>query len=831
MFNKKDLFYVICILLLILIFFNKVILNDEQLLDGNLLANTGPWAYEGQNISKINVEIPKEKQVNNNLLGDPLNDFYPKISLINKLLKSGKVPLWNPFILGGTPLLATFQSAIFYPLNLIFTFFNIGSAMTYSILLHLFLGGLFMFLFLRSLKLNRFSSFFGSLVFIFNNYIIGYLQWSVFIHTIIWLPLALFLVNKIIEKKEWKYSLFLGLVFGIQILAGELELFFYSLFFIVCYLIFRIISTKEKDYIKLSFIFLVAVLFSICLGAIHLLPAAEFANLSGREYSYSYVSATASSLPDLIKVIMPNFFGSETQNNYFGSKTYLESGFFYVGIITLILSIVALLIVKNKIKWFFFGFGALILLLVFKTHLYALFYYLIPGFSKFARIPRLSFLFIFNIAILASFGLNSLLNKIDKKSFKRLFKFNKILLIIASILFIFIILLIISKPLIETGSNSFLNSKFMQEKGINLYNSLTGRDLNKILSYGFSPIISKISSVINLEILNISLLFLFIFGSLIVLTLYYKKKIDIKLLKVLIVLILIVDLFYFSYNFNTTSKVENYLNETSSIQFLKNDSELYRIVRFGDKGRGYNQNIAFLPSNIAMIYKIQDAQGYDGLTLQKYRDFFSLIEPSIISVHNNRINNLMDEKSLNSNLLNILNVKYVLTYEKINNPKYELVYDTDILIYKNKEYLPRSFILNEYKVVKNNINEEIKKTDLKNVAIFEEEPKIEELNVKEYKVNIEDYNSNNLLIETRSDGNGILFLGDVYYPGWKAYVDGKETKIYKTNYIFRSIYLPKGVHNIEFKYEPLSFKIGAILSVLSLLILISFLNRRKKLEE
>ena len=66
----------------------------------------------------------------------------------------------------------------------------------------------------------------------------------------------------------------------------------------------------------------------------------------------------------------------------------------------------------------------------------------------------------------------------------------------------------------------------------------------------------------------------------------------------------------------------------------------------------------------------------------------------------------------------------------------------------------------------------------------------------------------------------MLFLSDNYYPGWKAYVDNKEVKIYRANYTFRSIYLPKGDHIITFEYDPMSFKIGYIITLLSVIALI-----------
>ncbi len=63
-------------------------------------------------------------------------------------------------------------------------------------------------------------------------------------------------------------------------------------------------------------------------------------------------------------------------------------------------------------------------------------------------------------------------------------------------------------------------------------------------------------------------------------------------------------------------------------------------------------------------------------------------------------------------------------------------------------------------------------------------------------------------IETDSNKPSYLVLSDIYFPGWQAYVDGKETKIFRANFLFRAVALSDGKHKVEFRYEPLPFRIG-----------------------
>ena len=73
---------------------------------------------------------------------------------------------------------------------------------------------------------------------------------------------------------------------------------------------------------------------------------------------------------------------------------------------------------------------------------------------------------------------------------------------------------------------------------------------------------------------------------------------------------------------------------------------------------------------------------------------------------------------------------------------------------------------------------------------------------------------NRVKINVEMPENGLLFLSDVFYPGWKVYVDGNPARIYRANYLFRAVEVKKGHHTVEFYYEPLSFRLGAVVSLL-----------------
>ena len=77
---------------------------------------------------------------------------------------------------------------------------------------------------------------------------------------------------------------------------------------------------------------------------------------------------------------------------------------------------------------------------------------------------------------------------------------------------------------------------------------------------------------------------------------------------------------------------------------------------------------------------------------------------------------------------------------------------------------------------------------------------------------------NTVSIDVDTQDNTLLYLSDTYYPGWLAYVDGAETKIYRANYAFRAVVVPKEAKRVEFYYKPNSFRWGIIISLASIII-------------
>ena len=87
--------------------------------------------------------------------------------------------------------------------------------------------------------------------------------------------------------------------------------------------------------------------------------------------------------------------------------------------------------------------------------------------------------------------------------------------------------------------------------------------------------------------------------------------------------------------------------------------------------------------------------------------------------------------------------------------------------------------------------------------------------------------NNRLKLMVRTKEKGFFVLSDTYFPGWKVFVNGKERKIYRADYNFRAIPLNAGEYEIQFIYNPITFKVGILISLLTLFGIVAYFVRRK----
>ncbi|OQA50687.1 MAG: Bacterial membrane protein YfhO [Candidatus Omnitrophica bacterium ADurb.Bin292] len=85
----------------------------------------------------------------------------------------------------------------------------------------------------------------------------------------------------------------------------------------------------------------------------------------------------------------------------------------------------------------------------------------------------------------------------------------------------------------------------------------------------------------------------------------------------------------------------------------------------------------------------------------------------------------------------------------------------------------------------------------------------------EDNVKLTHYSPNESSWDVSSAKGGYLVISESFYPGWRAYLDGRQIPIEIANHVFKCLEIPAGSHRLELRFEPWSFKVGAMISLVS----------------
>jgi hypothetical protein len=252
-------------------------------------------------------------------------------------------------------------------------------------------------------------------------------------------------------------------------------------------------------------------------------------------------------------------------------------------------------------------------------------------------------------------------------------------------------------------------------------------------------------------------------------------------------------------------------------------------------------------------YRVYEIQG----RLQGRTSYFHKAVGGYSAVRPRRVDQLFEynvEKNINA-LGNSIDFQ-TLSFTK-SNPVLDMLNVKYVIVPTGEGDVPvtnpfangNSWFVEKVKLVKS-ADEEIKaldKLDTKREAVIDENFKLaivlKNLPIKnmDFKkdstatIQLKSYQPNHLKYISKNSNEGFAVFSENYYKnGWKATIDGKETPIFRTNYVLRGIKVPAGKHTIEFKFEPQVVKTGstiALISSIGMLLLIGagvYFERKKK---
>ena len=544
-----------------------------------------------------------------------------------------------------------------------------------------------------------------------------------------------------------------------------------------------------------------------------------------RDYAYEY----SQTVPESLTFLVPNAYGGETGlssldfpnsdfnkslvavgipqeqvepaleqlagsglrfSTYWGDKP-LTSGPHYFGAVICFLFVLGLFVVKNRIKWWILATVLLTILLSFGNSfplVSNLFFSYFPLYNKFRAIESILAVTGLFVPILAVLAIKELIISLDKA---RLLKSLMIAFYITGGL---ALLLIIYPQLLLS---------FRQSDQLILINQLT-QVLKGNTSSANSIVNALVSDRESLERADAIRSLIFIVISFGILWAFIKQKINVTVMSVAMLAIILVDLWQVDRRY---LKTENFQEKQESDQVIR--------------PRDVDQ---FIMKDTDPDYRVIDLTA--GLKQDTYNPFFHKSIGGYSAARLKRFEELLDNqfsKSLNHDVLDMLNTKYIIT----NNPKSQ-----NLSMQRNETACGHAWFVKSVKLVDN--------ADQEMQAISSFAPKDEAIVDKQYKklvdstrlqldpnatIQLTHYNPDHLTYQTGSTATQIAVFSEIYYnKGWKMLIDGKEQPYFRADYLLRAAVIPVGNHKVEFVFHPASYYTGEKISLAGSVLLVLALS-------
>lgn len=791
-----------CIILLVVIaiaLLHRPLIGGKAFLPADLLLVMTPWRYHARKL------FPEFKRVHAPLL-DVIQQYYPWRKFYAESIRDGELPLWNPYMFSGTTFVGNGQSAIFYPLNIIFLIIPVDVAFGWFSFIHLLIAALGMYALLSLWGIRPACSLIGALAFMMCGFLMAWLNYITLVCTAVWLPVTIAVYEYALRRINLRASFWVALRWAIltplamamPVLAGHMQIAFYVWLSFAIYAAVRCGQHVANGFQRNGRVpinaallhialFSLAISFALMLSSPQLLPSVELSTMCTRAGEFRYEAVLANSLPpeQWVRLIVPHFFGNYRDGTHwspFEMFNFIErTG--YVGLLTLILASIGCAF-KHPLRpyailmlavGFLFAVGSPICIL----------FGMLPGVRQMVGVSRALLLFDFALAILASLGAHALIDVSNLEGAKQLAGDKR--RAGASVLSIARLVLVPSAIAIAA--------------------------VVLITAYGITTfwevvMLSPLAAYERWQICKAAVLLLL---SCVALTLPLSVRTR-GAFALTAVCLIIVDLFSFAYDLNPSCDRRMVFFWTDSLRYVKANVGEHRIMAIGTDAIKH-----WMPSNTPMVYGLRDVQGSDSLWTARYANFLKCIDEDLPAFQ-------LDDPD--SQLLDLASVKFFVSgapIEKVAKclPKnIRRLPATDMWLYENTDVMPRAFMVSSWEIT-SSPREAMKfltkaatgVVSLRSKAVVEPAGKLaqpigDKLKRIRRGVRIAFDGLNRIGLEVSSSLTQLLVVSDAFYPGWRAYIDGKRVPVHIVNYAFRGVLVPQGHHSVWLVYEPTVVSLG-----------------------
>ncbi|HET6490295.1 MAG TPA: hypothetical protein VFG28_11105 [Syntrophales bacterium] len=687
----------------------------------------------------------------------------------------GNLPLWNPHIFSGAPFLAGFQSALLYPLNVLYLVLPLAKAINWGISLHAFLGGLFFYLWALKRGLHPLACFMAGAQFIFcaPYFLHIYAGHLPNLCTMIWVPLLFLAIDGILEKPSAGWCLLGVGAVAMQILAGHIQYAYYTGIAASIYLGIRLYGAPER--LKALLCFAVFYGGAAILAAAQILPGIEAGKATLRGMGVSHEFAALFSFPpeNLITWVAPAFLGDMIHFPYWG-RWYLWEMSLFVSVTGFLLAFYALVFRRGKDRFIVLSMVVILLLLAMGSYMpwFPLLHAWLPGFNLFRGTSKFVFQASLFLILLSAMGLDCLIRDGLRKRWPVLSVLGA-----SAALSLAAALAILQSAQTPSGFWAELMLGIGKTKQSYL---AEGFYLNSLVILQAGEVAAQALAVLSATCVAIAaVLFLRVSNT-------WKAS--------LLVSLAVVELFAAGMPVRDTFRL--------SAAYL---AELAALV-----GNRLDEHRLFNPysPNLAMSMGWRDIWGYDPLIPRRYGEFMAWMQHMDISQVEQNATRFQPHP-----LLRMLGCRYML----------RAVGGSIALTELGGDIMPRAALIGQWAVEPDRDRAFAilgqPGFDPRRLVVLERDPNLPAVAVASNPgtVTVTETSPNQLTIEADVNSASILLVTDSFVEGWRIVplagsVSGSY-EIIPANYALRGVPLATGHHHIRMEYRPVSFVIGAWLSL------------------
>ena len=719
------------------------------------------------------------------------------------------IPLWNPHISGGRPYLGNNQSAVFSPFNLPAYILPFWTSLAVIAAIKLFVAALGGFALGRRLGMRFGGALLTGLVFAFGTFFILLLGWP---QTGIWpvLPWLLVVADMVARRPEPLRAAGLAVLVSLTYFGGHAETTFHVMVVALSFFAFRLLlrlrteGIAPRELIRPAAAFAFALVGGAGIAAVTILPLAELLFQSD-EYGRRLAETTKDHWPRkyLGGLFLHDYWGRATQQSNIAPFMQLRG--WYAGAITLMLAPAALLIRPTLTRIAVAVFAVFCVIMVVGIPPIFDLVESLPGFSTTHSQPMIAY-FLLCIGLLAGWGLDELSRRPE--------------LVRRSGLVLGVSVAVFCVPLVWMAGAGTLTA--------------TGLRTALEAAWGFSdpPTPTSASdSAAGVVRMSALLQWLPLAGiALVLIVLRLRGRGSLRLPRAAFVagvlVLLAIDLFRANMGYNPAIPRDNaVVPETGAIRYLQS-----RVPnRFAGLGLTPFEP---LPADMAMTFGLYDARGYDYPTEGRYDTLWRRSVNNLPTIAQPTERAATTPESLRAlSLLSTTDLLVSPGEPPLRQPGLRRVYNgRDAVIYRNLEALPRVFVVDRQRTVDGEEEALAASTapdfDGRRVAVTERElPGLPQDDGRRPpsagSARLVSYEPERVVARASAPGPGLLVLTDVHYPGWNATVDGRGVPIERVDYLLRGVRIPAGAHRVEFRYEPASYRVGWIISLIAALAVIA----------